>query len=231
MKNKINPADYFNEFWQVDPTLEFHAEYGFASINEFGMRFNSLVRFWSLNRRWLSPIIESPKNFEKFHDDGSAESLGIAEVATIDNEFFPDFLNGFAISSLLSLLENLFSEVADEVADISGEQPELDNRKMPYIRKYILWLQRDCGWDLNLDKDTNRRLDAITEVRNRYIHKLSRDLPEQIKQTFEEMVSSPTLSQDKIPDQFVEETIRTIIHLGNLIEKCLIDYSPEKRSQ
>jgi hypothetical protein len=228
MKNKINPEDYFDEYWQVDPALEFHAKFGFDSTQGFGMRFNSLVRFWSLNRSWLSDIVETPEEFEKFVSDGSAESAHIADVSMQDSEYFPDFLNGFAISSLLSLLENLFSDVADEVAEISGEQPELDGRKMPYIRKYILWLRRDCGWDLNLDKETNRRLDAITEVRNRYIHKLSRDLPEQIRKTFEEMVSSPALLKDKIPDQFVEETIRTIIHLGNSIEKCLFDYYHEK---
>lgn len=109
------------------------------------------------------------------------EAMVHHDVTSSDEEFFFEFLHASVLSQLFSLLETLLQEVAEDVASMTGISFPKSEEKLPHVNRYIRYLTHLYGLIIEIDKDTWKNLDAIREVRNKYIHKLSRDLPENIK--------------------------------------------------
>ena len=96
---------------------------------------------------------------------------------------------------------------------------------MPYINRYVLYLTKNCGLDLEIPGDLWKRLDAIRALRNNYIHKLDRDLPSQIRSTLESLVAEIPTSD--IDNEFIEHGLDTIAEVGKMVERAFWQWFDE----
>jgi hypothetical protein len=212
---KINA---FMHILQIEPLYETEPTF-FEPFWNFMYRFQSLHRHWELSREYFELYLSDLGN-EK--GDGSAEFATVySETAGIDQSYFPEYLRLSTISFSLSLVENLLSEIAENIATESGKTVDLDSRPLPNINKYILWLTRNCGIEIEINKDEWKRLDAIRELRNRFIHKIDRDIPEQVKREINQMVSVKSKAEALITDELVENSLKS---LGSLVKKIELSY-------
>jgi hypothetical protein len=215
----MKPDDYFYKILEINSFYETE-DVVIEPFWEFKYRFQSLQRHWELNKAYISNHISILKNVE---GDGSAEFYDVfSETVGVDIEYFPEYLRLSTISFSLSLVENLLGDLCEEVAKDLGMEIDLDKRPLPYINKYILWLTRGCGLEIAIDKSMWKSLDAIREVRNRFIHKIDRDLADQIKKVISEMVSS-TL-EGEITDEFVGASFSRLADLVKTIELAYIKF-------
>lgn len=226
----MKPKDYFLNVSAIkniyDPEPEFSEPFW-----DFAYRFQSLYRNWILFRDFNKNHIDLLTKAENMENEG-AEYYDIhSEVAQVDIEFFPIHLRGSIISLSLSSLENLLNELAEELAKDLNKPIELDKRPLPFINKYLLFFTRNCKMELTVNKEQHKKLDAIREVRNRFIHNLSREIPENIKKTIGEMAQNLSDHEIVVTDGFVDQSLKEISALVKKIELSYLDYSELKNNQ
>lgn len=223
----LKPVDYFYKLLEVDPLYETEAQF-IEPFWEFKYRFQSLQRHWKLSKEYIENYVSI---LQRVEGDGSAEFDDIfSETAGVDIEYFPEYLRLSTISFSLSLVENLLGSLSNEIAKDRGEDVELDKRPLPYINKYILWLTRGCGIDITIDKDLWRSLDAIREMRNRFIHKIDRDIPIEVKKVISEMVSTAIDEENPVTNEFVDVSLSKLAGLAKTIELAYIKSYESKKS-
>lgn len=216
----MNANEYFYNILAIDPIYEPENIF-FRPFWDFGSRFQSLQRHWELNKDYISNHISILKNVEI--DSGELDVV-YSETAEVDMEYFPEYLRLSTISFSLSLVENLIGHLSEEIASDLGVEIDLDKRHLPYINKYILWFTRGCGLEIVLDKSMWKNLDAIREVRNRFIHRIDRDIPEQVKRVIGEMVSATIDDEKSITDEFVDASLIKLAELVKMIEIAYIQF-------
>ena len=86
---------------------------------------------------------------------------------------------------------------------------------MPYINRYLTYLQRNCGLLFVIDKSTWKTINMLGDVRNRYIHRIGKDLPSQIQEELDKLIESHASAETKISDQFVQTAFSTIGSMAN----------------
>jgi len=198
----------------VDPLYQ-PSERFLLAFYDFAYRLNSLQRHWESTRHFIARYLT---DLRAVRTDGSAEMEMIKDEFLSDEEYFPEFLRGAVISHSLALLENLLSDVVEEVASDLGTLTVLDERQLPYVNRYILFLTRTGGLELEIGKDLWRKLDAIRELRNRYIHKLDRDLPSQIKATLARMADEAQSDEKLVDDAFVDSGLSVVAELAGKLD-------------
>jgi hypothetical protein len=208
-------TDPFDGALDLEPLYE-PGERFLEAFYEFAYRVNSLHRHWVSTRRFIARYLTS---LRAINTDGSGE-MGIFkdELLLADQEYLPEFLRGAVLSHSFAVLENMLDDVAAEVASELGAKVALDQRPLPYINRYILFLTRSCGLKLEVSTDLWRQLDAVRELRNRYIHKLDRDLPAQIKATLEDIAAETRPDDSLVDDAFVDRGLEVIVELGEAVE-------------
>lgn len=219
----MKPKDYFLNVLLIEniynPEPEFHRPF-----YDFSYRFQSLYRNWILYKDFNENHINLLEQAEN-EENECAEYYDIhSKVAQVDIEFFPIHLRGSIISLSLSSVENLLIELAEEIAKDLDKPIELDSRDMPFINKYLLWFTRTCKIEIPVNKEQNKKLDAIREVRNRFIHNLSRDIPENIKKTIDEMTNNISNHKFVVNDEFVDQSLKEISTLVKNIELSYSDF-------
>jgi len=213
---------YFYDYIQDVSYYETESVF-FEPFWNFKYRFQALQRNWKLSNEFAKTHIEKLKAADIVDKTQDYDYL-YSEMALPDIEYIPEQLKSSTISLSISLLENLLDELSEEIAKDLNINIEFSEHKMPYINKYIFWMIKGCGLNITLTKETNRNLDAIREVRNRFIHRINRDIPDHIKKTINK-ISGP--SGDNIPiidDLFVEFTMREIAKLVKEIEIAYIEF-------
>ena len=217
----MEPDEYFYKLLEIDPIYETEVQF-FEPFTEFKYRFQSLQRHWVLNKDYIRNHISILKSVE---GDGTAELGDIfSETVEVDIEYFPEYLRLSTISFSLSLVENLLGSLSKEISKDLGIAIVLDERKMPYIDKYMLWFTRGCGMEIVLDKSINKSLNAIREMRNRFIHEIDRDIPEEVKKVIREMVSPAFTDEKSITDDFVDVSLQKLSQLVKNIELAYIKF-------
>ena len=225
MKNKHQPKnntnDYFLEILRIKPIYEVEANFH-EPFWKFMYRFQSLQRHWILNKDFTN------NHLEKLYDvefDNSAEMHDVFdETVGTDIKFFPEYLRLSTISFSLSLFENLLGDLSAEISNQLNVDIELDKRSIPYINKYILWLSRGLGLDINIDKSLWKELDAIRELRNRFIHQIDRDISNKIKDTISEIIGKTISKNEIVSDDLVDASLEKISTLVKIIELAYIDF-------
>ena len=141
-----------------------------------------------------------------------------SEIAEADIEFFPDYLRGSTITLCFSLFETLLGDVANQVARDLGVDVNFEERKIPYIDQHILWLKRSCGLDIQVDKKLWKELAAVRELRNRFIHRMDRDLPPQVRDTLNTLSNNEMDDNMPSDDEHVNATMKTVSDLAKRVE-------------
>ena len=203
------------------------------AIWNFSYRINSINRNWiiykDINYSYLQDLKKEKIRLQ--NGDFGAEHLDyFDETHQVDMDYFPSNLRGYIVSIALSSLENMLAELAEEVANDLGKEIKLDTRKLPFINKYILWFARECNIDFSIPKKINKSLDAIREIRNRFLHKINRDIPDNIIKTINEMTEEIKSIENVVDDNFVDKSIEKICILVKKIENSLIAFRIEKNN-
>lgn len=141
------------------------------------------------------------------------------EIRESDKEHFGEYLRGSTLSHLFSLTEEVFAGVADDVARMLGEAVDLTEKPMPYINRYILYLERGCGLMLNIDKQSWKTLDALRTLRNRYVHQLDKDLPAAVRDELQRLVDEATEPETDVDDVYVRAAFKTVGDLAHRLEE------------
>lgn len=217
--------DPFNNAFESEPIFQ-PSERFLQAFYEFASRLNSLQRHWEFSRGFIAGYLSDLKTVQT---DGSAEMEDVKdEFVLSDQEYFPEFLRCTVLSQALALIENLLSDVVQEIASKIATHPEPDQRKLPYVNRYILFLTKTCGLELEVSKDLWKNLDAIRELRNRYIHKLDRDLPSQIKKTLTR-IAAEVQSEDKpVDDKFVDVGLEVVAEIAERVENAYWQWSDKR---
>ena len=223
----MKPNEYFYQLLAIEPLYETENIF-FEPFWEFKYRFQSLQRHWEINKSFIENHISTLKNVE---GDGTAEFDDIfSETAQVDIEYFPEYLRFSTLAFSLSLVENLLGSLSEEVAKDLGIKIDLEKKQLPYINKYILWLTRGCGIEINIDSDLWKSIDAIREIRNRFIHRINRDIPDQVKKAISEMVSFAGDNENNITDEFVDVALGKLATLVKTIELAYIEFYEERKN-
>ncbi len=193
---------------------------------DFAYRFQSLQRHWELNKDFLE---SHSALIDQVEFDGSAEMEDIFdETVGVDKDYFPEYLRLSTLSISLSLIENLLGDLSEHIAEESGVPIKLDERPMPFINKHILWLTRGCGLEFEMPTEVNKRLEAMRELRNRFLHRIGRDIPEEIQKVIGEMVSSATDGEANVTNDFIETAMSELADLAERIELAYWQFSDSK---
>jgi hypothetical protein len=225
MDSMMEPTDYFYRILRIEPVYETEAVF-FEPFWEFESRLQSLQRHWELNKDYMQNHIDILRRVE---GDGSAEFYDIYDdTAGVDIEFFPEYLRLSTVSFSLALVENLLGSLSEVVARDLGVKVKLGKKRLSYIDKYILWLTRGCGIDISIDKSLEESLDAIRRMRNRFIHKMDKDIPEEVKKVIGEMVSSTIDEENPVTDEFVDASLLKVAELVKKIELAYIEFDAKQ---
>lgn len=176
-------ADHFdfNEALLIEPVYD-PPERFLEAFYEFDARLKSLQRYFEFGAKFVKTyLVESRRSLTREKTMGSAESGLFHEEMTLSDETFRYYLRSSVLVQLFSLIENLFLEVAKDMADMQKQPLQLPIKPMPHFNKYVYYFENDCGLRLEIEKETWKTLDALREIRNRYVHELARDLPENIR--------------------------------------------------
>ncbi|MDG2376208.1 MAG: hypothetical protein P8M18_07650 [Woeseiaceae bacterium] len=218
----MEPSDRFESSLTISPVYETEDRF-FFPFWDFASRIQSLQRHWHFSKEFIDFHISQ---LDKAPDDGTAEwGVIYTEVAEVDIEFFPNYLRGSIIAMCFALFETLLGDVAEEAAKDTGNEITFEKKRpLPYINRYILWLSRSCGLDLQIDKQLWKELDAVRELRNKFIHRIDRDLPSQIRETLETLSDNLPSTEFSIGDDHVELTFSTMANLAKLIELAYLEF-------
>lgn len=201
------------------------------SFYDFAERINTLNRYWIVSRDYieqhlhlvnngnLSDVAETlDKEFTS--EEGCPAALGdcLSDLRSSDSLYFPETIRLNILITAFSFFENLLGNICDEVADLCDLNVKLDERQMPYIDKQIRWLTRCAGLNIIISKEQRKQLDLHREVRNKYIHRLSRELPDNIQKTVDKIVSEVNNPDWLQSSEYIDSAIDDIIQLVSQIE-------------
>jgi len=149
---------------------------------------------------------------------GSAESGLFHEEMTLSDETFRYYLRSSVLVQLFSLIENLFLEVAKDMAEMRKQALRLPTKPMPHFNKYVYYFENDCGLRLDIEKETWKTLDALREIRNRYVHDLARDVPENIRMQLETIKGVEEYANLPTDEAYMREAFKTVGHLAKKLD-------------
>ena len=163
-----------------------------------------------------------------YEDDWSEEILmDYSDNMEPDISFFPEFLKASTLSLALGTFENLLGELSEDIAKKLKVEVQLPEKPMPYISKFLYWFTKGCGMEITLSKENNRKLDAIRSIRNRFIHRINRDIPKNIQDTISKMVNL-TETDELISNEFIEHSLLEISGLASKLETAYIKFLKQK---
>ncbi len=211
----------FNEALLIEPVYD-PPERFLEAFYEFDGRLKSLQRYFEFGAKFVKTyLVESRRSLirEKATGDGVGEV--VHENMTLQDDDFWYYLRRSVLVQLFSLIENLFVEVANDMAKMLGQRVRLPSKPMPNLNKYVYYFERECGLRLKIEKETWRTVDALREVRNRYVHELAREIPENIRQELEAISGSAEFAKFSTDETYVRKAFKTI---GSLAKKLDVAY-------
>lgn len=225
--NTFNQGDensYFLDHYFKDSIYDPEAIFVVDCFYNFSYRYNSLYRYWLYNKENVKTHL---KRLSKTPGCGTAESFDFfSETAEVDIEYFTDFLHLSALSFGLSLVEDLLNSLCDEIKSTSSNIPEMSKKPLPYIDKSLSWLIKSIGLKITLDEQLLNDIKTIRKVRNRYIHQISKDLPDNIRNSINEIIGKYE-SEKILSESFIEYSLTTLAELVKTIEISYIEFYHE----
>ncbi|SFG28244.1 hypothetical protein [Pontibacter chinhatensis] len=149
-------------------------------------------------------------------------TLAQKENLLADQEHFNEYLYKSLFMLLYSTFEDFLKEITAYGAELSGTTVELKpfNHKMSDIHKHLLFLKYSCGLETALDKEKIDQLDLYRKIRNKFVHALSKDLPEFMRQEIEKLVHSQAEKFEKPDYEFVMRAYDTFTDIAFRIQEA-----------
>lgn len=170
---------------------------------EFESKFASLQRYFLLNLKASRQFILESKTSSviyKAKDDSEELADLHHEITTSDIQYFDDFVFSTVLTQILSLFESFLLEVID-VARIEMNSVEpIQKENIPLANRYIKWLTNVAGCEIAIPKETWATFDVLREIRNRFVHAHTGQIPNQMKSKFSEIkfkATSTTLTENE----------------------------------
>jgi hypothetical protein len=135
------------------------------------------------------------------------------------------FTRASNVALLLTLLETLLDDlvaIAEERTGLRRENVESD-RKRPNIDRQLIFLERGCEMVIPLTRTHRRELDDIRSVRNKLIHTLGKDVPDQVRARLQTLASSGDDTDFVKSDEFVEHAFRVVGEIAIILETAFDD--------
>ncbi len=219
---------------------------GIALFIEFEYRINSLKRYLDLAdqavqesiRKKQKDLVDFTASIKQMRSK-SAKDRTDEEQVFLDFEFEAimwqeeqflsdkEYFSEYVYMSIIAVLFSLVESVLDAAAEVAAEKPgiktkvvEIKVAKMPYITKYLYYLNSFCGLDVKVDESVEKSLHTLRKIRNRFLHSLGKDLPEEVKR---ELVEVLELSHDtgfKIDYQFTLVAFKTVVAFVSSVDRA-----------
>jgi len=204
----------FNIALSIEPVYD-PPERFLEAFHMFDARLKSLQRYFEFGTKFVKTyLVESRRSLTREKTTGTAESGLFHEEMTLSDGTFRYYLRSSVLVQLFSLIENLFLEVAKDMADMPKQPLRLPTKPMPHFNKYVYYFENDCGLRLKIDKETWKTLDALREIRNRYVHDLVRDVPENLRMQLEAITGAEEYTSLPTDEAYMREAFKTVGHLA-----------------
>jgi len=201
-----------------------------SSFTPFYHGINSLYRYFALLEKIIPLHLEQHEEeidqmlLKPEHIEQGFEKEDFEELAK-DQDYFPNFLSVSIISQLFGLLETLLRQVAQTVGETKGESVVLSEKNIPYLEKCLNYLQSATGLVIIKDTERNRVINTARSIRNKYLHELSRDLPENIRVHLAELIEDIKDSPEQQIYHMTEESFRAIASLALEVQELVENFA------
>lgn len=239
-KEKLEPKqeEGIMPFQNIDPysycivNPYFKASENFSKIfSDFENRISSLQRYFEMNRNNIEKYLKFSKTelADKKQQNITEKDLrAFSRCYFSDEEYFYEMHYLSILLMLFSLFETLLSEVSNDLSKTQNKKIDnFSDSSLPYVKKYLYFLDKVCKLNLNLDDETLKKLDIIRKLRNNYLHSLEKDIPENIQEELMEMLEIDT-HKLVINNEIITMAFEVI---GGISQKLEVVYWEDKKKK
>jgi len=143
------------------------------------------------------------------------------DIYHCDEEYMDEFAYSSILFSIIGLFETLLDDLAKDAARLANKS--LNLRKygsLSYVQKYIQFLIEDCGCLIDTSDEGWTAFDHVRRVRNSYVHKLGKDLPEKIQKEIQSFFGEMNEESFKLNYEFIDGAFGTVGFLASEIERA-----------
>jgi len=203
IKKEVNKDDEKKVFNNIDPysycivNPYFKASEDFSKIfSDFEDRISSLQRYFEMNKNNIEQYLKYSKSelAEKKQKKIKEKDLkAYSRCYFSDEEYFYEMHYLSILLMIFSLFETLLSDISTDLSKTQNNKIDsyIDN-SMPYVKKYLYFLEKVCNLNLNINEETLKKLDIIRKLRNNYLHNLEKDIPENVQEELKRMLEIDT---------------------------------------
>lgn len=202
-------------------------------FSEFEMRLGSLQRYFELNNLHIKEYLSSSKEIlrdhknERLKETKILDQYGKCHYADVDYFYEMHYLSVLLI--LFTMFENLLSNIVKDISYISKHDfNDFNQKDLPYINKYILFLKNRCKLNINISQKEWQSLNTIRKVRNNYLHNLNIDIPEELQSELLKIMTPKNNNKVTVNDEFLEMCFTLF---GKITSQLEVSYWDYKRDQ
>jgi hypothetical protein len=220
----IDPFSYciFNPYFKCNEDFS-------KLFSEFEMRLGSLQRYFELNNLHIKEYLSSSKEILRDHkNERSKESnildqYGKCHYADVDYFYEMHYLSVLLI--LFTMFENLLSNIVKDISYISKHDfNDFNQKDLPYINKYILFLKNKCKLNIPISQKEWQSLNTIRKVRNNYLHNLNIDIPDELQTELLKIMTPKNNNKVTVNEEFLEMCFNLFGKIASQLEASYWDY-------
>jgi len=225
-KNFIDPYSYCI----VNPY--FKSSENFSKLfSDFENRISSLQRYFETNQIHIENYLKYSKdelNLKKKEIKNQKELAAYGRCYFSDEEYFYEMHYLSVILMIFSLFETLLSDVAVDIAKSENKWvDEAMDKSLPYIKRYLNFLEYECKVKVSISDDENRKLDIIRKIRNNYLHSLEKDIPEDIQEELKKLMDLED-TKIKVNSDFILMAFQIVGEIAQKLETSYWEYKKNK---
>lgn len=200
-------------------------------FSDFENRISSLQRYFETNQIHIENYLKYSKdelNLKKKEIKNQKELAAYGRCYFSDEEYFYEMHYLSVILMIFSLFETLLSDVAVDIA--KSENKWVDERmdkSLPYVKRYLNFLEYECKVKVPIGEDENRKLDIIRKIRNNYLHSLEKDIPEDIQKELKNLMDLED-TKIKVNADFILMAFQIVGGIAQKLETSYWEYKKNK---
>ena len=200
-------------------------------FSDFENRISSLQRYFETNQIHIENYLKYSKeelNLKKKEIKNQKELAAYGRCYFSDEEYFYEMHYLSVILMLFSLFETLLSDVSVDIAKSENKWVEDHmDKAMPYVRRYLGFLERECKVKVSISEDENKKLDIIRKIRNNYLHSLEKDIPENIQDELKKLMDLED-NKIRVNADFILMAFQIVGGIAQKLETSYWEYKKNK---